>query len=136
MKIKSYDRLKRTLDFEVSDKEYSARLTNGMLEEIEKVALSQGKSFVDMFLNKEPATLAMMKKTFCIGLMKDGKAVKGDAAIQVYNEAMYEGGIPEMTNFYYILMATVQAFGAEASKIILTESGLYKDDESVTEKNA
>lgn len=136
MKIKSYDRLKRTLDFDVNGKEYSARLTNGMLEEIEKVALSQGKSFVDMFLNKEPATLAMMKKTFCVGLMKDGKAVKGDAAIQVYNEAMYEGGIPEMTNFYYILMATVQAFGAKASKIILTESGLYKDDESVTEKNA
>lgn len=134
MKIKSYDRVKRFLYFDIDGEEYSARLVNGMIDEIERAAIAtHGKSLFDLWSNSQTPACSILKKTFCIGLMKDKKAVKGLAAEQLWNKAFDKAGIPGMAQFYYVIMATVHAFGEEASVSILKEANLFVDEEPAVE---
>lgn len=132
-----FDRLKRTLKFEVDGAEYAVRLTNGMLEEIEDVA-PKGKSFVGMFLDREMPTLKMIKKAVCIGMMRDGKRVAPKEAELVYQKIFNSDGLKGLSDFYFLLLATANAYGAQNSNDILKVAGFAVDEEETEddEKNA
>lgn len=133
-----YDRLTRFLKFNVGDVEYSARLTLGMFEQIDD-AMPKGDSLVTMFVNGNTPKLSVLKKAFCIGLVKDGVPVKGKEAERVFETFLDENGIQEAVNVYYALLAASHLLGASVSKTILENMGLdVKDTEAdeVTEKNA
>ena len=133
-----FDRIKRMIKFEVDGVEYAARLTNGMLEEIEDVA-PKGKSFVGMFLDREMPTLKMVKKAVCIGLMRDEKRVNPKEAELVYQKIFNSDGLKGLSDFYFILLATANAYGAQNSNDILKVAGFAVDEEEEMEddeKNA
>ena len=126
------------MKFNVGDVEYSARLTLGMFEQIDD-ALPKGDSLVTMFVNGNTPKLSILKKAFCIGLVKDGVLVKGKEAERVFETFLDENGIQEAVNVYYALLAASHLLGANVSKTILENMGLdVKDTETdeVTEKNA
>ena len=130
-----YDRLTRFLKINVKGVEYSLRLTVGMFEEIEDV-LPKGTTLMSMFMNQETPKIKVLKKAFCIGMIKDGKVVKSNEAIQVFNDFCDENGIQEAVNVFYALLAASHLLGANLSNEMMESMGLIVKDPEEPEKNA
>lgn len=121
-----YDRLTRLVKFEVGGEEYAARLTIGMLEEIEDI-LPKGVTLVNLFLNNEMPQIKVLRKAFCVGLMKDGQRVKN--ALPVFEQYCNENGVQSAVQVFYALVAASYMLGAEVSKSLLESMELEVKDE-------
>ena len=133
-----YDRLTRALNIKIKGEEYSLRLDIGALSEIEDV-LPSGKKLLEMFVNRELPTIKMLEKSFCVGMLKDGKKVDGKTAKELFQNYVLEAGLPEVTNTYYVLLAVSGMLGEANAHEILSKAGLEdKDDATIKadEKNA
>lgn len=131
-----YDRLTRLLKVEVEGAEYSLKLTNSMLEELED-ELPKGDTLISMIMNRETPRMKVLRKAFCIGLCKDSEKVRGAAADAVYEKFFQHYGVQETISVFYALIAASQLLGAVASNEILKNIGLVpKDAEDEQIKNA
>lgn len=123
-----YDRLTRLVYFEVGGEEYAARLTNGMLEQIENVCDS---SILDL-INKGVPQLKVLKTAFNLSLMKNGEKVKN--GVQIYEKYLNESGIDVVSNTFFAMIAASYYLGPNRSNEILEMLGLtVKDTEPVEE---
>lgn len=132
-----YDRLTRALKIKIKGEEYSLRLDIGALAEIEDV-MPNGK-LVEMFINRQLPSIKVLEKAICVGMSKDGKKVDGKTAKELFQDYVFEVGIPEVTNVYYILLAVSGMLGDANAQEILSKAGLVnKDDTSIVgdQKNA
>lgn len=126
-----YDRLKRALGITVKGVDYSLRLDIGALSEIEDV-LPNGTKLVEMFIKRELPTIKTLEKALVVGMSKDGKKVDENTAKQVFQDYVFEVGIPEVTNTYYVLLAVSGMLGDDNAREILSKAGLVnKDDVSI-----
>ena len=123
-----YDRIKRSLSVEIMGAAYTLRLSLGMIGEVES-AIPGNDSLSKMLKEKRPPRYELLKKAFCIGLYKDGERVRGNAAVQVFEQFVTEYGVPEAENIFYGLLAVTNYFGPVASRLILVELGWEKPDE-------
>lgn len=133
-----YDRLTRALKVEIKGEEYALRLDVGALAEIEDV-MPSGTKLVEMFINRQLPTIKVLEKAICVGMSKDGKKVDEKTAKALFQDYVFEVGIPEVTNVYYILLAVSGMLGDANAQEILSKAGLVnKDDTSIVgdQKNA
>lgn len=130
-----YDRLTRFLKVDVKGVEYSLRLTVGMFEEIEDI-LPKGTTLMSMFMNQETPQIKVLRKAFCIGLVKNGAKVKDEEALKVFSDYCDENGIQGAVSVFYAVLAASHLLGAEASKAMLEDMGLVVKDTEETPKNA
>ena len=134
-----YERLTRTVKFEFNGQEYGIILDLGSLEEVE-LALPRGVTLVSMFMQKIPPTIPLLKKAFCVGLIKDGKKVGMPEALNLYRAYCEEMGMQHVFNLFYASVAASGFLGKAASDEILGLMGLdSKDDvpeQAAEEKNA
>lgn len=134
----NYDRLTRALKIKIKGEEYSLRLDIGALSEIED-ALPSGTKLVEMFINRQLPTIKVLEKAICVGMSKDGKKVDGKTAKEIFQDYVFEVGIPEVTNTYYVLLAVSGMLGEQNAAEILSKAGLIdKDDITIKgdQKNA
>ncbi len=132
-----YDRLTRNLFVDVKGAEYALRLNVGKFEEIEDL-LPKGETLVSMFLNSKTPQIKVLRKTFCVGLSKDGETIKGQAADKVFEDFIDEHGVQMAVNVFYAALAASRFLGAAASNVMLEGLGLVvkdKEPEEADEKN-
>ena len=129
-----YDRLTRALKITIKGEEYSLRLDIGALAEIED-ALPNGQKLISMFVNKELPTIKTLEKALCVGMAKDGNRLDESAAKKAFQDYVFEVGIPEATNTYYVLLAVSGMLGEANARTILSKAGMeLKDEESPGEQ--
>lgn len=125
-----YDRLTRLVRFEVGGEEYAARLTNGMLEQIENAC--DGGSLLDE-INRGVPKLKVLRTAFSISLTKEGEKVKNGLA--VYEKFLDEQGIDVVSNTFFAMVAASYYLGPKHSNKVLEGLGLIvKDKEPIEEE--
>lgn len=129
-----YDRLTRLVKFDVGGVEYAARLTNGMLEQIED--LCPQNSLMRVLENVEYTPRKVLRVAFCLALSKDGEKVKNP--VSVFDKYFEEVGVEGVIQTFSAMIAASNYLGVTQSKTILESLALVVKDKETddTEKNA